>query len=121
MSDFKMTAERIDNTNETFQDADAWKVRIINPRGNRYTTKYYMGYGHKGAEPKVEDVLSSLISDAECVEDRSLEEFAEDLGFEINSIRDAKRVEKTYKKCLKIAERLESFLTEDEREEYRDK
>jgi hypothetical protein len=121
MSTFKMTAERIDNTNPSFPDADAWKVRIINPRGNRFTTKFYMGVGHKGAEPKLADVLGSLIADAECVEGRSLEEFAEDLGYEIDSIKAAKQCEKTYNACLKIAERLESFLTEDEREEYRDK
>jgi hypothetical protein len=120
MSAFKITSERIDNTNKSFPNSDAWKVRIINPRGLRYTTKFYKGYGHNGAAPTLEEVLSSLILDAECVEDRSLEEFAEDLGYQISSLADAKQCEKAYKACLKASERLETFLTETEREAYRD-
>ena len=115
---FKINSVRIDNTNETFPNSDAWKVQITNPRGQTLTRKYYKGYGHKGAEPSIEEFMGSLISDADCVAYRSELDFANDLGYDYTTRQEIKYVHKIYKACEKIAERLETFLTPDEREAF---
>lgn len=112
MNGFKMTAERTDNHNKNFRNADAWTVRITNPRGEKLQRKFYMGYGHKGATPKLADVMEALITDAACYEsaDGSPAAFMAEFGYE-----DRAEAIKAYKACQRTAERLETFLTEDER------
>lgn len=119
-SGFKISSVRIDNNNADFQNADAWQVRITNPRGQRLQRKFYMGYGHKGAEPKLEEVMSSLVTDAACVEDRDLEEFAADLGYSLETPEETRHVRTIYNACERIAKRLATFLTDEEREAFSD-
>lgn len=114
LDSFYSSAAKIENDSKTFPNSDAWQVTITNPRGFQYHTKFYMGKGHNGAAPATLDVLNCLVSDANSVAGRSLEEFADDLGYEIRSIADAKQCRKTYKKCKKTARRLMNFLTREE-------
>jgi hypothetical protein len=114
LDSFYSSAHKIDNDSETFPNSDAWQVTITNPRGFTYNTKFYMGKGHEGKAPATLDVLNCLVSDANSVAGRSLEEFADELGYEIRSIADAKQCKKVYKKCRKIARELQNFLTREE-------
>jgi hypothetical protein len=120
LDSFYSSAARIDEVSKSFPNSDAWQVTITNPRGFQYRTKFYMGKGHNGAAPATLDVLNCLVSDANSVAGRSLEEFSEDMGFEIRSIADAKQCKKTYRKCKKTARRLETFLTREEWEAAED-
>lgn len=102
-----MTAEKAaENQNMTDFEGDHWKV-VIKKNGRRMTSYYSMGYGHKGREPKLKEVLDCFASDASSVENlRSLEEWARDLGYD----EDSRKAEKIYKTIGKQAERLKTLL-----------
>ena len=113
---FKIKSVGIANLTEDFPDADAWDVTVTNPRGQTLTQKYYKGSAHKGAAPEVMEFMNALVSDADCVAHRdSVEEFAADLGYEIDTPEELWHVTKIYKACQKTAQRLETFLTWQER------
>lgn len=107
---FKITSTRIDNENPDFPNSDAWRVRLTNPRGKTFTTKFYQGYGYAGAKPELKTVLESLILDANAALDMSEEEFVGDLYY-----HDEELGKKVYKNCVNISNRLELFLTHTER------
>lgn len=113
MSDFKFTASRTDSTDPSFRNSDAWTVRITNPRGETMQRKFYMGYGLKGRKPTLAEVMECLITDAACVADTDLSEFTASLGY-----ADASHARKAYNACRRTADRLETFLTEEERESF---
>lgn len=113
MSNFKFTAIRTENTRKDFKNADAWTVRITNPRGGTMQRKYYMGTGHKGRKPTLAEVMESLLTDAACVVDTNLSEFMADYGYE-----EASHARKAYNACRRTADRLETFLTAEERESF---
>lgn len=115
---FRTSVTRIDNDNPDFPQSDAWMVRVTNPRGKMFQHKFYMGYGHNGRKPTLQEFMQSLIWDAESVQDRSEQEFAEDLGYEYESAADRRKARKTYNACQRIATKLETFLTEDEKEAF---
>ena len=118
LAGFKITSSWIPNTNAEFPNADAWRVRVTNPRGEVLQRQYFMGYGHKGAKPKLVDFMESMISDAECVEYVSEEGFAADLGYEYDTREEVARVHRIYTACERIRVRLEKFLTPEEREAF---
>lgn len=127
-----MTAERAD-TNPHMEatsrgSMDHWKVQftrlftspteyhdrlgksVHHTHTFRLSTYFSMGYGHNGAEPKAEDVLDCLASDASTYDNaQSFEDFARDLGYD----EDSRMAEKTYKECGKSAAKLKQFLGED--------
>jgi hypothetical protein len=109
MSDFKFTASRTENTDKNFPNATAWRVRITNPRGETMTRKFYMGSGHKGRKPTLNEVMFSLITDAACVMDTNPREFMADYGYE-----EYAHALKAYRACTRTAEKLETFLLDDE-------
>jgi hypothetical protein len=115
MSEFKITANRTANRNLNFPYADAWTVRITNPRGQVIQRQYYMGTGHNGRKPTLAEVMESLTTDAACVADTNLSEFIRDYGYE-----DYKDGQKAYNACKRTANRLETFLTEDEWSQFTD-
>lgn len=110
---FKITSTRTENTNPVFKDFDAWKVRITNPRGKTFSTKFYQGSAFNGQKPELRRVLESLILDANVAMDISEEEFLEDLYFD-----DEEYGKKAYKNCININNRLELFLTHSERQYF---
>jgi hypothetical protein len=76
-------------------------------KGRRLTVPFYTGsaWDH---DPEAHDVLECLCSDAMSV-DQDFENWCADLGFDSDSRKD----ERTYKACVKIAEKLRRFLGED--------
>ena len=46
---------------------------------------YSLGIGHNGREPTIYDILESIRMDAQCIEDRTFEGFAFELGYDIDS------------------------------------
>ena len=107
-----MTAERCDsNPYMDSKDMDHWKVTLQRrpfagaSAGDRkrFTTYFSMGFGHKGAEPTAEDVLSCLASD---VSDESFEDWCHELGFD----EDSRKAERTYKITQRQTAKLRLFL-----------
>lgn len=114
MRGFKMTAVRSYGNDKMWQNCDAWKVVITNPRGQRMTRQYYMGKGFNGEAPKLEQVMESLITDASCyASSRNVADFHREFGYEEYS-----HALKAYNACKRTAERLETFLTPEEREHF---
>lgn len=68
------------------------------------TLFFSLGSAHK-SEPKLQDVLDSLLSDSG-TPDFSFEEWCAEYGYDT----DSRRAEKTYKACLKQTERFQAFL-----------
>ena len=86
---------------------DHWKC-VLNMSNKKMTVYFSMGYGHKGAEPKAEEVLRCLASDSASITE-NFEEWAADLGYD----SDSRKALKTYKACEHSAKRLENFLGYD--------
>lgn len=117
---FKFTAKRIDNRNPEFPDADAWSCKVTNPRGKTLQRQFFKGFGHRGVKPTLEEFMESMISDAECADNRTEWEFAKDLGYDYETREEIRRVHRIYTACTRIADRLEEFLTDAEREAFRE-
>lgn len=114
---FKITSARINNTNKTFPNSDAWQVLVTNPEGKTLSHKYYKGYGHNGAKPELMEFMNSMVSDADCARDYpTVKEFAENLGYDFDTREDQKYAEKVFNQCVRINERIERFLTDEQRE-----
>lgn len=107
INDFKLKAVRTDKVREDFPGASSWKVTVTAPGGKTITRDYFMGSAITG-EPKLMDVLTALILDAESVDGRMLEDFMEDFGY---SEDDRAKALKVYKACERTANRLGEILT----------
>lgn len=114
--DITMTAEWADS-NPNMPDSanmDHWKVtfkrRNVDGQRRQLTTYFSMGYGHNGREPKAEDVLDCLASDASGYHNaRSFEDWASEYGYD----EDSRTAERIYKTIERQANRLERFLGSD--------
>jgi hypothetical protein len=105
----KMTCTYGAKENADFKNSDGWTVTIYNDK-KRYTFAFYMGYGHNGKEPDIENVMDCILSDASSYENaRDFEDFANEFGYDT----DSRKAEKIYKACGKEAERLKKLLGED--------
>ncbi len=95
---------------DTFKDSHGWTCTLLY-QGRRLTTSFYQGYGFKGAEPKPEDVISSLLSDMNTgAEDgNTFENWAADLGYD----PDSRSAERVFKACLRIAPKVRRLLGDD--------
>lgn len=105
INDFKFKAVRTDKLSKTFPSSQAWKVTITAPGGKSITRDYFRGPALKD-EPQIMEVLECLISDAEAVADRSVEDFMGDFGYE-----DYATALKAYKACERTANRFAEILT----------
>lgn len=109
----RISSERIPHrTDSLYQEwgdsASHWAVEIR--RGaNKFSINYSMGPAHKG-NPDPLDVVFSLLSDIRGVEDRELEDWAVDLGFDPNS----RKAERIFKACKKTLEDLQRLFSESE-------
>lgn len=83
------------------------------------TLPYYMGPALVRT-PTVEDVLDSLLSDADSVSnsDGSLETWADHYGFELDDEIDRPRTEQVYQVCRSQTEQLRLLLGDDRLKEY---
>jgi len=109
--------ERVEKNpnNPDWKDADHWRVVLsIGKKGDcrQMTTYFSMGYGHKGKEPKAEDILDCLASDSSGV-NQDFEDWAADLGYD----SDSRKAERTYRVCIEQARKLELFLNYEQYEE----
>ena len=104
----RMTAERTDS-NPSMDDSanmDHWKC-LLRAGNSRMTVTFSMGFGHHGAEPKAEDVLDCLSSDAAGIENaQSFEDWCSEYGYDT----DSRKAEKTFKTIEHQAKRLRNFL-----------
>lgn len=107
----RATATRIaSNPNMAGDDwsrsASHWRVCLYSGATRRaYTVYFSLGAAHTG-EPRVPDVLSSLRLDASASGSGSFEEWAADMGMDVDS-RQAKR---TRRACLACAAGLRRWL-----------
>ena len=106
-----MTAERTDS-NPNMADPvnmDHWKC-VVRMAGKRMTVTFSQGYGHKGAEPELSNVLDCLASDAAEIDNNpSFDDWASEYGYDA----DSRKAEKTFKACEHEAKRLQNFLGDD--------
>lgn len=97
-----------------YQAADHWKCVLKNPEnGEKFTTYFSMGSGNNGREPDVYDVLSAVSSSASSY-GYTLEEFADDFGYDIDDPTERRRINKIYKAVQKEGEKLKKFLTDEQ-------
>lgn len=74
------------------------------------TLPFYMGRGHHGAEPKIEDVLDCLCSDASGYDNaRNFEDWCGEYGFD----SDSRTAERIYKKTGRNRDKLANLLGDD--------
>lgn len=92
--------------NETFKGSTGYTV-TLRYKGRQLTCPFYMGSALTG-EPSAADVLSCLISDSSAC-DQSFEEWASDLGYDI----DSRKAEATYNACVKSGEKVRRLLGSD--------
>ena len=99
------------NPNMEGGQMDHWKCTMAcKSHRTRMTTTYSQGYGWNGAEPKIEDVLDCLASDAASFQNsQSFEDWAADLGYDT----DSRKAEKTYKAIEHSSDRLQRFLGQE--------
>lgn len=93
--------------NENFTDSDAWTC-TLSYCDREIEVPFYMGKGHLGEEPQLNDVLYSLFMDAMAV-GMSFEDFCFEFGYDNDSIRAFK----TYDACVKMGKELNYLLGED--------
>lgn len=86
---------------------DHWIVTLVYEPGIRKTmpVHFSMGMAHQGKEPRTEEVLSCLLSDASCAQE-DFAEWCSNLGYD----EDSRKAERTYFACRDIATKLEAFL-----------
>ena len=88
------------------QSMNHWKCRLRCGR-NSMTVYFSKGYGHRGAEPTLPEVLDCLASDAADYDNASsFDEWCDQYGFDA----DSRKVEKTWKTIGKQRDNLERLL-----------
>jgi hypothetical protein len=79
-------------------------------QGRSMTLDYWQGRGIK-TDPKAEDVLSCILSDASGLDScRDFKDWASDLGFETSEPETKRKAIKTYSAVKKQTERLKDLL-----------
>src|SRR5690625_5273778 len=109
MKNIKIVAVESDIYNENFPNSDAWKV-TLKYKGRQYTFPFFMGYGHNGKAPTLDDVIPCILSDAQAGE-MSIDEFMMEFGYESPSL--AKSI---LKACQKIRRNVNRMFTQAEQE-----
>lgn len=115
----RISSERIDARPDGFGDdwdaaASHWRVTIRRGR-NSLRVCYSMGSAHRG-RPRDLDILFSILSDANGVEDMDFEEWAAEYGCDT----DSRKAERTYKACKRTAAGLARLFAADELEDLRE-
>lgn len=102
----RMTSERVAQNPHMEDGFQGNHYKCTLRRKNKRMTIYFSkGPWHEGKEPKVDEVLDCLASDA-IDRSQTFESWASDLGLN----PDSRKAEKLYKICLKQDRRVRSFL-----------
>ena len=114
INNIKLSLTRADHTEEDYKDewkqtANKYKVRLSYNKKSM-TISYYTGCGWE-RDPNLEDILSTLLTDATYY-DYSFYEFASELGYD----PDSRKAEKIYKETQKQTEKLNRIFSEEEQE-----
>ncbi len=93
------------------KDMDHWRVTLRRPDPRRqFTLVFSMGRGHNGAEPKADEVLDCLASDAAGYENTTgFEDWAEYYGYDT----DSRSAERTYRAVERETHRLSRFMGDE--------
>ena len=99
---------------------DQWAITVFDEDGNPYMFDYFTGLGCRQGlksprQPKVADVLYSLLSDASA-EQRNFHEWCSDYGYSTDSISALN----TYRACLDTAAALRKCFSYELLAELRD-
>lgn len=92
--------------------ATQYKVTLKN-NGKKFTLDYHMGMAHQN-EPKLSDVLYSLIMDSQAVE-MSFSEWCSMLDYDENSMKDFK----IYSQCKRLGKKFYSLFDNEEIENFK--
>lgn len=96
---------------------DEWKV-MMKYNGIQMTVPFTQGSGWNGEEPKIKDVLHSLVSDYFGYKDAgSMEEFGDMFGYETDEPEGRKKLKSVYQAVERHSKKLERFFTPEEIEE----
>ncbi len=103
-----MTCERIAKRPDGISFGTNHFALCLHRGKNKMNLYYAMGFAHIG-DPKLEDVLDCLGSDANCIDNTNgFEDWASDLGFD----KDSRSDEKIYQASLKSDNDLKILLGE---------
>ena len=83
-----------------------WRC-VLRHDGRRMTVYFSMGPALTG-EPKVSEVMESLLSDS--LVEQDFHEFCRDMGYD----EDSRKAERVHKACLRIRDRLRVLLDTDD-------
>ncbi len=104
--------EQIDDRPDRHKDDEQWgdshwKCRLrYNGKDQRRSMLVYYSMGSALTDPPtVEDVLNSLVSDSNAL-DQSFEYWCSEFGMDT----DSRRAERTYNQCRKLSKHLKTFL-----------
>lgn len=87
---------------------DHWRCKIGSPSGKSYTFFFSKGRGHKGASPRISEVLQSFKNDL-YYQDLSFEDFCSELGYSSDSIE----AYKVYKAFVRQNKKVREFFGEN--------
>lgn len=91
---------------------DLWEVKIKH-NGKEEQVVMHKGEGHYGEEPKVKEVIYSILLDAFCYErSADVEDFMDELGYD-----DKEKAEAVYNTCQDNHKKLHSLFSDEEIEE----
>ena len=119
---FKFNAHKIGHSFSDLEDswkatATKWRVTLTNPRGEKFTTRFYMGSGHNGQKPEALEVINSLLLDIHAAEDYpDFREFCANMGYDPH--KEYKKAYKIYTECCDLRDRLTQFFTPEEFETF---
>lgn len=92
-------------------DCDHWLITV-----NGVEVPFYMGLGHKGNPPELDDVIESLIGDSRC-EQLTFREFCRDCGYSTDSI-SALNIYNSCKGSIEKVEQMTGMSIEELEEAY---
>lgn len=109
LHNIRMTSRRVDsNPLMGDRDMDHWRCTLT-CEGRRMSTTFSKGFGHNGAKPRVEELLSTFASDTTAL-DSNFEDWCGEYGYE----QDSRKAYKIYQACVKQSQRLRTFLGSSE-------
>ena len=104
-----LTSRKVSERKDGLMDRgmDHWKCKLTY-QGNVYSFYFSKGFGHKGAIPKIEEVLACAKIDLSC-RDMDFEEFCEECGYNNDSIHH----KEIYKAMMKQNKSIINLLGKD--------
>jgi len=95
-----------DQQDEWQRNANSYRC-TTHYKGRRYSFDYWQGIGISH-DPRVDDVLDSLLSDAQAGE-QTFEDFCADFGYD----SDSRKAEKIWRACQRVAKNMKRLLGKD--------